>query len=141
EKVAAGQDDASSTASSRTSRATVEAGGRCAYRSSASAMSGRQPPALADDAPDAAQGTTLALVKASRLACGRVRPPAWSGPPPQAPVVTGRTSAAELVGNRERLVERGERLVQLLAGDVQRRHDHRDVPVRHAVDAPLEHPL
>jgi sugar phosphate permease len=37
-----------------------------------------------DDDPDTAPGTTLDLAKAARLGCGRVRPPAWSGPPPTA---------------------------------------------------------
>src|SRR5439155_17733949 len=40
---------------------------------------------LPDDAPDAAPGTTHGLAKASCLGCGRVRPPAWSGTPPEAP--------------------------------------------------------
>src|SRR5687768_12332558 len=40
--------------------------------------------ALADDDPDTAPGTTLGLDKATSLACGRVRPPAWSGSPPRA---------------------------------------------------------
>jgi hypothetical protein len=46
-------------------------------------VTGRRPNALPDDAPDTAQGTTRALAKASRLARGRVRPPAWSGTPPE----------------------------------------------------------
>src|SRR6187551_2388272 len=37
-----------------------------------------------DDAPDTAPGTTLGLDKATSLACGRVRPPTWSGTPPTA---------------------------------------------------------
>ena len=54
-------------------------------RMSLPALDGRPAiPALPDDVPDTAPGTTLALAKAASLGCGRVRPPAWSGTPPGA---------------------------------------------------------
>src|SRR5262249_27174106 len=52
-----------------------------------------------------------------------------------------RALRGELVGDRERLVERREPFVELVAGDRQRRAAHDDVPVRHQVEPAVERTL
>src|SRR5687768_15730394 len=84
--------------------------------------------ALADDDPDTAPGTTLGLDKATSLAYGRVRPPAWSGSPPRArqspinhlmrhdlPAGTVTFLFTDIEGSTRLLHELGDRYAEVLA--------------------------
>src|SRR4051812_28627718 len=58
-----------------------------------------------------------------------------------APGASAKSLVAELVGNRQRVVESLDPVLELLARDRERRAHHDDVPVRHQVDAALERAL